>query len=264
MLNRATGEGGLRNVRNAFKQRDWNTVMGSDGEPDFSVEEAFATHVDDPAAPALAALRDGCFPLDRKAELALLGFMAAQLVRGREVRENLSKVMIQTQRDIFRLAAQNYTDEHWNRLLGYVPTEDEIRLLAEREKHIDLRPTTAALLEALFASIDSYADLLARRKWTLVSFERPCLFSGEHPVVHIVGATGGYGIATAERFHFPISTDRSLVLSPSLEQLARTGGAWHGRAGAATQLGDIYASRQSRTFDASRSHESSAPRNRCT
>lgn len=47
----------------------------------------------------------------------------------------------------------------------------------------------------------------------LVRFERPCLFSGEHPVVHIVGATGGYGIATAERFHFPISTDRSLVLS---------------------------------------------------
>lgn len=214
VLNRATGEGGLRNVRNVFKRRDWNTVIGDDGEPDFGVEEALATHVDDPAAPALAELRAGNFPLDPEEEVALVRFMAAQLVRGREVRENLSQVMGQTQRQLLRLAAQHYTDEHWERLLGEVPTADEIRLLAENEKHVDLQPTTAALLNALFASVDEYAELLAQRKWTLVSFDQPSLFSGEHPVVHIIGAAGGYGIGTAERFHFPISTNRSLILSP--------------------------------------------------
>lgn len=214
VLNRATGEGGIRNVRDVFKRRDWNTVIGEEGDLDFGVEEALAVHVDDPAAPALATLRDGTFPLDPAAELDLLRFMAAQLVRGREVRENLAEMMSRTQRQALSLAAQNYTDEHWKRLLGDVPTADEIRLLADNEKHLDIQPTTAALLNALFASVDEFAELLGQRRWTLVNFDQPFLFTGEHPVVHIVGATGGYGIATAERFHFPISTTRSLVLSP--------------------------------------------------
>jgi hypothetical protein len=57
--------------------------------------------------------------------------------------------------------------------------------------------------------------MLLRRTWTLVVFDEPCLFTGEHPVVHInpSGGTYGYGVATAERLYMPVSTTNALVLS---------------------------------------------------
>lgn len=213
VLNRATGEGGLRNVRDAFKRRDWNAIKTADGELDFAVEHLLAEHVDSPVAPALAQLRDGRFPLGSDLLVALATFMAAQLTRGSMVRQNLSRVVEQASRQMLSLAAQNYSDAKWIEVLGYVPSAAEKQPLAENRKHVDLKPSTALLLNALLDPIDEMAELLAKRTWTLVSFEEPCLFSGEHPVVHVTGSEGGYGVATAEQFHFPVSSTRTLLLS---------------------------------------------------
>lgn len=213
IFNRSTGQVDLRNVVNAFKRRDWNTIKTEDGELDFAIEELLADRVDGPAAPAIAALRDGRFPLARELELALATFMGAQLTRGRMVRENLASFVERTSRQALRLAAQNYTDAHWQRMLGEVPSPAAVAALADSEKHVELKPTNALLLDALLGPIDEMADLLARRTWTLVGFDEPCLFTGEHPVVHVTGAGGGYGVVNAEQFHFPVSPTRTLLLS---------------------------------------------------
>lgn len=213
VLNRATGDGGLRNVRDVFKRRDWNTIRTEDGELDFAIEELLAEHVDAPAASAIAALRDGRFPLGRDLEVPLSIFMAAQLTRGRMVRENLARVVEQSSRQMLSLAAQNYTDAHWQRALGHVPSPEEKVAMVDSDKHFELKPTNALLLDALLSPIDEVAELLARRIWTLISFEEPCLFTGEHPVVHVTGSGGGYGVVTAEQFHFPVSPSRALLLS---------------------------------------------------
>lgn len=213
VLNRRTGEGGLRNVRDVFKRRDWNTIKTEDDELDFAVEELLGERVDGPAAPAIAALRDGNFPLGRDLEVPLSTFMAAQLTRGRVVRENLTRVVARSSRQMVSLAARNYREAHWQRVLGRAPSSQEKAAILDSEGHFELKPTNALLLDALLSPIDEMAELFARRTWTLVSFEEPCLFTGEHPVVHVTGAEGGYGVVTAEQFHFPVSPSRTLVLS---------------------------------------------------
>lgn len=213
VVNRKSGDVSLRNVENTFKQRDWNTIKLEDGELDFAIEKVFADHIDGPAAPAVVALRDGHFPLGNDPEVALATFMAAQLTRGRMVRNNLAQFVERTTRHTLSLAAQNYTDVHWRRLLGEVPSADAVAALADREKPVDIKPTNALLLDALLGSIDEMAELLSRRTWSLVTFDEPCLFTGEHPVVHVTGARGGYGVATAEQFHFPVTPTRTLLLS---------------------------------------------------
>ena len=213
VLDRRSGTTSIRNVDNNFKRRDWNTIVDEDGEQDFGIEEALAAVVDGPAASPIAELRDGVFCADPRARHDVARFMAAQLVRGREVRENLARTMTEVQRRILTLTAQNYTEEHWMRAIGEVPSEGAIEAMADNENHLQIEPTNAALLSALLDGVDEYAEMLLRRTWTLVSLSEPMLFTGEHPVVHVPGREGSYGIATAEHFHFPVSTTRSLVLS---------------------------------------------------
>jgi Protein of unknown function (DUF4238) len=213
VTDRSNGRTTLRNIENTLKRRDWNTVKTEEGELDFAIETVFADHVDGPAAPVIAALREGDFPAGRPAGVALATFMAAQLTRGSIVRENLREFVERLSRHVLRLAAQNYTDAHWKRAIGEVPNPGVVAALLDNENHIELNPTNGLLLDALLSPVDEMAELLARRTWTLVAFDKPSLFTGGHPVVHVTGAEGGYGVVNAEMFHFPVSPERTLLLS---------------------------------------------------
>jgi hypothetical protein len=215
VLNRATGEQQLRNIRDIFKQRDWNTIVDPDGTKDFTVERVLAERIDAPAAAALKAVRGEHLPLAPEHRHALALFMAAQLARGRTVRENLMEFVADTTRLMLRVAAANYTDEHWLQAIGEVPSAAARRRIANSENHFDIKPTNALLLQTLLSNIDDIAELLAKRTWTLVRFREPCLLTGEEPVVHInpSGETIGYGVVTAERMYMPVSTTHGLVLS---------------------------------------------------
>jgi hypothetical protein len=91
ILNRATGGGGIRNVRDAFSQRDWNTIKTEDGLKEFGVERVLAEHIDAEATPALEATRRHEFPLSRTDREALAMFMAAQLSRARSEKDSPSR-----------------------------------------------------------------------------------------------------------------------------------------------------------------------------
>jgi hypothetical protein len=112
------------------------------------------------------------------------------------------------------LAVQHYTAAHWERVLGHMPTPEQLKQIRDNE-NFELIPTNALLLETLLSNVEEIAELLLPRTWTLVSFAQPCLFSSEHPVIYInpSGEPGGYGVVTAEKIYLPLSVTRGLLLS---------------------------------------------------
>jgi len=215
VINRSTGAQRLSNVADTFKRRDWNTIVDADGTKDFAIEQLLADLVDSPAAPALEALRADRYPLDDGQREHLARFISAQLTRGRHIRENLEKFMIETGRRVVSLAAQHYTDEHWIRAIGEVPSAETRAALLHSERHFDLKPTNAGMLDALLSTVDDIAGPLLGRSWTLVRFAEPCLLTSEHPVIYAnhTGSRLGYGVATADQIYLPVSPTHGLVLS---------------------------------------------------
>jgi phosphoribosyl-dephospho-CoA transferase len=215
ILNKATGDDGIHNVRDAFSQRDWNTIKTEDGLKEFGVERVLAEHIDAEAAAALAATREHDFPLSRPDREALAMFMAAQLSRGRAVREGLAESIVEVHRLLLREAAASYSDERLREVTGREPSAELRDMMANSEKYLEIQPTNAMLLQAMFSSVQEIAELLDKRTWTLARFSSPCLFTGEHPFVHInpSGESLGFGVITAEQLYLPTSPTQAVLLS---------------------------------------------------
>lgn len=70
-----------------------------------------------------------------------------------------------------------------------------------------------------FVAYEEMTFLFMAMTWHLVRFDRPCLFSSEHPVTYwrrpMEGAQMmGIGPATADEVRFPVSPTLALVLTP--------------------------------------------------
>lgn len=215
ILNKATGGGGIRNVRDAFSQRDWNTIKTEDGLKEFGVERVLAEHIDAEATPALEATRRHDFPLSRTDREALAMFMAAQLSRGRAVREGLAESIVEVNRLLLHQVAAHYSDERLREITGQEPSAELREMIANSEKHFEIKPTNAMLLQSMFSSVQEIAEKLDMRTWTLARFSAPCLFTGEHPFVHMnpSGDSIGRGVQTAEQLYLPTSPTQAIVLS---------------------------------------------------
>ena len=216
VLDRETGEARPpSNVRDIFAERDYNTVLDAAGNRDFRAEQLLAEHVEAASARGLDALRAGAFPLSEIDRQQVAIFMSAQLTRGRVIRDNLTDALSEVMSMALSVATQNASDEHFRSVLGHPLTADERERLVHNRKHMTIRPTNAAILRPMLASIADVAELLLMRNWTLVVFPEPCLFTGGHPVVHInpSGDSHGYGVVTAERLYMPVSPTHALVLS---------------------------------------------------
>ena len=190
--------------------------MDADGNKDHgAVEQAFSDGVESPAGPVFESLRAARFPLYPADREYVAMFMSAQLVRGRAARANLSEFIVDVNRKMMAMKVVHYTDDRWMEEVGFVPSRELKDQLLHSEKHFDLKPTTAHLLETQLSSVVEIAELLHQRTWTLVRFPSPCLFTGEEPVVHINphGDQGGYGVITAEQMYMPVAPQVALVLS---------------------------------------------------
>lgn len=214
VVDRATGATTTRNVRDLFKRRDYNTIVDEEGNRDLRVEEFLAAEIEDPGARVLDRIRGGTFPLDDERRDVLGLWMAAQLVRGNEWRENVSEFLVNTNRTLLRMAAAHYPDERLREITGADDVEQVRRVLADHDKHVEIKPTTAMLLQATLSPIAEIAEVLERRAWTLVRLDEPCLVTSENPVVMInPSGQSGWGAATAERLYLPLDPSSGLVLS---------------------------------------------------
>jgi hypothetical protein len=199
ILNKRSGEGGIRNVRDAFSQRDWNTIKTAEGLKEFGVERVLAEYIDAEAAPALEATREHRFPLSRSDREALAMFMSAQLSRGRAAREGLAESIVEVNRLLLRLGASNYSDERLREITGQEPSAELREMMANSDEYIEIQPTNAMLLQSMLSSVQEIAEIIDMRTWTLARFDSPCLFTGEHPFVHINPSDSlRFGVATAE------------------------------------------------------------------
>jgi hypothetical protein len=214
VLDKTTGVSQRRNVRDSFKIRDWNTIENADGTKDFTVEELMARAIEDPTVPAMANLRAGRFPLIEQHRMQLAVFMSAQLTRGRFHRENLKQFIEETERLSMKVWAAHVDDARLREMTSSDPAEVRERLL-HNERYFHVEPTNALLLQTTLSSVLEIAELLAKRTWTLVTFQLPCLLTAENPVVHInpSGDSMGYGVVTAERLYMPVSPTSGLLLS---------------------------------------------------
>lgn len=187
VLNRRSGQArGPMTVRDIFVERDYNTILDAEGNPDFAAERLLAEHVEDVAAPGLEALRAGRFPLGERDREHVALSMAAQLSRGRVIRNNLAEAMSEAMSMALSLSAQNASVEHFEQVLGHPLSAAQREALIYNREHMTIRATNAAILPATLSSIADLADmLLVQRTWTLVVFPEPCVFTGEHPIVHI-------------------------------------------------------------------------------
>jgi hypothetical protein len=214
VLDRRTGADEIRNIDKVFALPHWNSVTDAEGNRDAAVEVTLAEHIDGPAAPGIQAMREGTLP-DGADRFPIAIFMAAQLSRGTVVRENLAKSITEVHRMAMKVAVANYSDEQWIERIGEVPSPELKDQLMHSEEHFDIQPTNATLLSALLSGVDQIAEILLKRKWALIALDEPGFFTGEHPVVHVNAERHdlGYGVATADQLHFPVSPSHSLVMS---------------------------------------------------
>jgi hypothetical protein len=216
VVDRATGQArGPMTIRDIFAERDYNTIIDADGNRDYAAEQLLAEHVEAEAARGLERLRTGAFPLAEIDRGLVAIFMAAQLSRGRALRNNFVDAISEVMSMALTLTAQNASDEPFERVLGHRLSADQRQSLINNREHLTIRPSNAAILQAALSPVADIAGLLLKRTWSLVEFDEPCLFTGEHPVVRInpSGDSGGYGVVTAEQLYMPVSTTNALVLS---------------------------------------------------
>jgi hypothetical protein len=210
----ANGKRPPSNISDIFAERDWNTIKDADGNNIYDIERLLGRRVESPVGPVLQGLREGRFPLDPEPRQQLTAFMAVQLTRGRQVRENLANFVTGFNQSMLRMAVANNTDAQWMEIAGEVPSAKMKRRLAAGDG-FTVKPTNALLINTLMSTTEEVGRLLSMRTWTLVEFAEPCLVSGENPVVLInpSGEDIGFGVMMAERIYMPVSPTRALVLS---------------------------------------------------
>jgi Protein of unknown function (DUF4238) len=212
LLVRETGEWDApRNIRRLFRQRDFNAFVDVDGVRRQDFEELLAREVDGPAGEGFKALRAGDFPLPPEQREDVGRFIAAQVTRGRHVRELATRFLADLDRHATRLRLAHAGPDYWGARLGYVPSEEERQAWAE-EAATPVDTTVEDVLAAQVGPVEVVTEYILRRIWTLVSFQRPCLFTSDEPVTMVSG-TRAAAVGTADDIALPVSTTKALVLS---------------------------------------------------
>jgi hypothetical protein len=209
-----------RNIESLFRERDFYAFVDADGTRRQDFEDLLAREVDSPAGEGFKALRAGKFPLPPEQREDVGRFIAAQVTRGRYVRELATKFLGDLNRRATELRLQHAGPEYWRARLGYVPSEEERQAWGEGAV-TPLDTTQEDVLSAQVGPIETVTEYILARTWTLVSFQRPCLFTGDEPVTMVSGKRMA-AVGTADDIALPVSTTKVLVLSWPDSGLAET------------------------------------------
>jgi hypothetical protein len=218
VVERATGQGHVVNIRDAFKRRDWNAVKDQDGNLDHTAEQLLADYVDAPASPGLQQLRNGDLDLEPADRIGVGVFIAAQMGRTQYMRESFGEFEAGVLRQTLALAAQHYSDERWEEITGEIPSA-EIRDRIARGEGFEISVDKAELFVVQEVAHD-LGPMVASMSWLRVDFDEPCLLSSSHPVVMLAERPPprmmGLGLGTADATYVPLSPSRALAVRPTL------------------------------------------------
>lgn len=212
LLVRETGEWeSPRNIATLFREPHFYAFVDEDGARRQDFEEFLAHEVESPAGEGFKSLRAGEFPLPAEQREGVGRFIAAQVTRGRHVRGLTREFLGKLDRHVTRLRLAEASPEYWQAQLGYVPSDEEREAWAQGAP-TPLDTTEEDVLVAQMGPIEVATESLLDRTWTLVSFDRRCLFTSDEPVT-MVSETRAAAVGTADDIALPVSTTRALVLS---------------------------------------------------
>lgn len=212
LLVRETGEWDApRNITTLFREPHFYAFVDEDGVRRQDFEELLAREVESPAGEGFKALRAGAFPLPDTQREGVARFIAAQVTRGRHARGLTAEFLSKLDKHSALLRLANAGPEYWQAVLGYVPSDEQRKAWAEGAP-TPLDSTEEDVLAAQVGPIDVETSLLLGRTWTLVIFERPCLFTSDEPVTMVSGKRAA-AVGTADDIALPVSTTKVLVLS---------------------------------------------------
>jgi hypothetical protein len=219
----------ITSTANAFVERDYYTVASVHAEDDHGLIEGLYAEVEGQVAPVLEKLRDDEFPLDGQDRADFAAFLSLQVTRGREFRQMVGRVTEQLGRVMMETAA-TAPDEYWAREHEeWEKTREDPEpppyLTAEQRNMLtdadafDISPSREHVVEISFVAVEEMSFLLMSMTWKLLRFDRPCLFSSEHPLSYWRKRSSadrflGIGPANADEVRFPLSPTRALVLVP--------------------------------------------------
>jgi hypothetical protein len=205
-------------VENALVERHFYSIDTDDGR-DPVVEQMLASHIEGPAARAVARVVDE----GRSVSLpglrgAISSYLAFQFVRGRAMRHAHVEFFKAQTRKISSLATPEMVKAELERQ-GEVITEQEAEDIVEfaQRGEYEIRVSSEANLH-LGAALSTALDLIpffARRKWILLEFESPVLITGDEPIA-LVGSSLSpgepLGLYDAPEIVFPTDPRHALVM----------------------------------------------------
>jgi hypothetical protein len=217
------------NPTNAFVETDFYTVSSVDAEQDRElIERHIYAEVEGFTTPILNALVCGEFPPSRQHRADFAAFMALMVTRGPHFRAQMDDFAQQWGK-VVQLATGMTSDGQWERERrewedgGRAGAEPPGPFTAEQQEKLlkgelfDTRSTKQHAIEMSFTVFQDLAMIFQTMDWTLVSFSKPCLFSGALPVTYWrrdeADGLVGLAPATADEILMPLSPSRALVLT---------------------------------------------------
>jgi hypothetical protein len=205
-------------VENALFERDFYTIDTDEGR-DTSVERMFGTHVEGPAARALARVVEEKRPVSLPGlRGAISTFLAFQFVRGASVRRAQVEFFKAQARKMASLATPEMVQTELLRQgdrISYEEAEGIVSFAQGGKYEIEVsHQANLHLGSALNAALE-LIPLFANRKWILLEFGTPTLVTGDEPIALVGDSLSpgeALGVYNAPEIVFPTDPRHALVM----------------------------------------------------
>ncbi len=206
-------------VRNVLVERDFYTIVNTDGVADGRVEQLLAA-VEGNAAQALRNLFHPAFgqwppPIDYRE--ALVHLVAFQLLRGRSHRRAI-ELMADFEFRLFWSQVDSANAASVLRDRGEDDSPESVEGLLEALQDLDdleIAPSTNDHIGIMLESFPQIAHVLRQRPLYLAEWDQPCIITCDEPVLlcpHPDQPPGlGTGVLTAAEIWFPLDPRRLLI-----------------------------------------------------
>lgn len=203
-------------LNDATVVRDFYSVETDEGELSDYFELAFAG-VEQKAAPVLAAVLDGQWPLDCKSKEALATWIALQYLRTEAIRNSQTQIAAMLTRLVVGASGKKALRVRIERAEGN--TISDARLDAEwadltKRGGPTVAPDVDAHIRTILELTPPTAALLAHSQWSLDVFRRKVLLTSDHPVILVPepGHPANFGVGLANAGAYGLALSRSLGL----------------------------------------------------
>jgi Protein of unknown function (DUF4238) len=208
-------------IDDILAERDFYAFETEDGSSSYEAEELFSTFEHD-ASQALTRVIAGAFPPTEQDRVHISVFVAAQFLRGWDMREAMAVPFVHVGQMIAMNATKESVRAFFRRTEDREPSDEEVRDYVDFAKdttgyRIEVHPNE--LIRQLLQSIPGLANMAFARTWQLLRTEEGHFLTSDAPVStwthqknrHPFYGSGGFGMS--DELSLPIDRQHALVLA---------------------------------------------------